>query len=65
MVALNKLSEAAAFSHDGGVNVGDIVMFWVMGKPTILLGRMEHAEALLQKRMMNYGDRPELIMAQE
>jgi hypothetical protein len=26
---------------------------------------MEHAEALLQKRMMNYGDRPELVMAQE
>lgn len=40
-------------------------MFWVMGRPTILLGRMEHAEALLQKRMMNYGDRPELVMAQD
>ena len=26
---------------------------------------MEHAEALLQKRMMNYGDRPELVVAQE
>src|SRR5687768_11640932 len=46
-------------------DAGDIVMFWVMGRPTILLGRMEHAEALLQKRMMNYGDRPELVMAQE
>jgi hypothetical protein len=40
-------------------------MFWVMGNPVILLGKMEHADALLQRRMMNYGDRPELVMAQE
>ena len=44
---------------------GDIVMFWVMGKPTLLLGKMTHAHALLQKRMMTYGDRPQLVMAQE
>jgi len=40
-------------------------MYWVIGKPVILLGKMEHAEALLQKRMVNYGDRPELVVAQE
>ncbi len=40
-------------------------MYWVMGKPVILLGKMEHAENLLQKRMVKYGDRPELVMAQE
>lgn len=40
-------------------------MFWVMGKPTILLGKMKHAHALLQKRMVNYGDRPQLVMAQD
>lgn len=44
---------------------GDIVMYWVMGKPVILLGKMEHAQNLLQKRMTNYGDRPELVVAQE
>ncbi|KAL1847977.1 hypothetical protein VTK73DRAFT_10222 [Phialemonium thermophilum] len=44
---------------------GDIVMYWVMGKPVLLLGKMEHAENLLQKRMMTYGDRPQLVMAQE
>jgi hypothetical protein len=40
-------------------------MYWVMGKPVILLGKMEHADKLLQKRMANYGDRPELVVAQE
>jgi hypothetical protein len=40
-------------------------MYWVMGKPVILLGKMEHAENLLQKRMTNYGDRPQLVVAQE
>lgn len=40
-------------------------MYWVMGKPVILLGKMEHAENLLQKRMTNYGDRPELVVAQD
>lgn len=40
-------------------------MFWVLGKPTLLLGSMNHSVALLQKRMMNYGDRPELVVAQE
>ncbi|KAH8652257.1 cytochrome P450 [Xylariales sp. PMI_506] len=44
---------------------GDIVMYWVMGKPVLLLAKMEHAENLLQKRMMNYGDRPQLVVAQE
>ncbi|CZR68666.1 uncharacterized protein PAC_18565 [Phialocephala subalpina] len=44
---------------------GDIVMYWVMGKPVILLGKVEHAHNLIQKRMMNYGDRPELVVAQE
>lgn len=36
-----------------------------MGKPVILLGKMEHADNLLQKRMARYGDRPELVVAQE
>lgn len=45
--------------------LGDIVMFSVMGKPTLLLGKMKHAHALLQKRMTNYGDRPQLVMAQD
>lgn len=40
-------------------------MYWVLGKPVVLLGKMEHAENLLQKRMIKYGDRPELIVAQE
>jgi hypothetical protein len=40
-------------------------MYWVMGKPVVLLGGVEHAENLLQKRMVNYGDRPELVVAQE
>lgn len=40
-------------------------MYWVMGQPVILLGKMEHAENLLQKRMTNYGDRPELVVAQD
>jgi hypothetical protein len=40
-------------------------MYWVMGKPIILLGKMEHAENLLQKRMTKYGDRPQLVVAQE
>lgn len=40
-------------------------MYWVMGKPVVLLGKMEHAEKLLQKRMINYGDRPELVVAQQ
>ena len=40
-------------------------MYTVMGGPVILLGSMEHAQKLLQKRMTNYGDRPELVVAQE
>jgi hypothetical protein len=40
-------------------------MYWVMGKPVVLLGKMEHAQNLLQKRMTRYGDRPELVVAQE
>lgn len=40
-------------------------MYWVMGKPVVLLGKMKHAEGLLQKRMMNYSDRPQLVVAQE
>lgn len=40
-------------------------MYWVMGKPVVLLGRMEHAENLLQKRMALYGNRPNLVMAQD
>jgi hypothetical protein len=40
-------------------------MCWVMGKPVVLLGKMEHAENLLQKRMMTYGDRPQLVVAPE
>lgn len=40
-------------------------MFWVMGKPTLLLGSMEAAHALLDKRMVTYGDRPQMIMAQD
>ncbi|KAK5121188.1 hypothetical protein LTR85_005672 [Meristemomyces frigidus] len=43
----------------------DIVMYWVMGNPVVLLGKMEHAENLLQKRMVRYGDRPQLVVAQE
>jgi cytochrome P450 len=44
---------------------GDVVMFWVMGKPTVLLGSMDDAHALLDKRMVIYGDRPEMVMAQD
>lgn len=40
-------------------------MYWVMGKPVVLLGKMEHAHNLLQKRMVLYGDRPQLVVAQE
>jgi hypothetical protein len=40
-------------------------MYWVLGTPVVLLGKMKHAEALLQKRMVKYGDRPELVMAQD
>ena len=40
-------------------------MYWVMGKPMLLLGKMQHAENLLQKRMTIYSDRPSMVMAQD
>lgn len=40
-------------------------MYWVMGKPVVLLGTMDHAIGVLQKRMIKYSDRPELVVAQD
>ena len=40
-------------------------MYWAMGRPYLILGTMEDADALLQKRSSIYSNRPRLVMAAE
>ena len=44
---------------------GDIVYVHVLGKPIVILNSIDAAKELLEKRGVNYSDRPRLVFIQE
>jgi hypothetical protein len=47
------------------IYAGDIVSINLLGQPMIILGSIQHAVALFDKRSTLYSDRPKLMMAGE
>ena len=45
--------------------IGDIVHLNLLGQPLVILGSLNHAIALLDKRSGIYSDRPRLVMGGE
>ncbi|KAJ3573488.1 hypothetical protein NP233_g2405 [Leucocoprinus birnbaumii] len=53
-------------THDKWFNrYGDLVYFEIMGKKFLVIGSLERANDLFEKRSANYSDRPRLIMVSE
>lgn len=46
-------------------DVGEIVYVHVLGRPMIILNSFDAAKELLEKRGVNYSDRPRLVFIQE